>query len=78
MENKQIHVVHGKSLKVRSKYYLGTVRKKFPQNDYSKTKFIAVRKPITFTCPIHGEVVQRADFHRKYGCKLCLFEAKRR
>ncbi|MBR6517589.1 MAG: DUF723 domain-containing protein [Bacilli bacterium] len=46
--------------------------------DYSNTKYIGMLKPITYICPIHGEITQRAQDHlRGYGCSKCAnFDSK--
>ena len=46
---------------------------KFPDFDYSKSKYLGAFEPITFDCPIHGEQKRRAsDFLKgNYGCSAC-------
>lgn len=45
--------------------------------DYSKSLYVASKKPITITCPAHGEFQQLAANHmRKSGCPKCAEEQK--
>jgi hypothetical protein len=43
------------------------------QYDYSKTIYQALRTPITITCKIHGDFIQKPinHLHHKYGCNEC-------
>lgn len=45
----------------------------FHKNKYSYTKTIFTRliDTITITCPIHGDFLQTAKLHTKYGCSKC-------
>lgn len=39
--------------------------------NYTKTKLINLKHKVTITCPDHGDFLQRAESHYKYGCKKC-------
>ena len=40
--------------------------------DYSKTVYVGIHKPITVTCPAHGDFSQLANTHaRGGGCLNC-------
>ena len=40
--------------------------------DYSKTKYIGINRPLTITCPKHGDFIQKASIHLSgCGCKKC-------
>lgn len=46
--------------------------------DYSKTKFITTKKPITITCPTHGEISMTAMIHiLGHVPRCCASEAKK-
>ena len=45
--------------------------------DYSLVNYINNKTKIKIICPIHGVFEQRADSHKKYGCKKCSYEQKK-
>ena len=46
--------------------------------DYSKTIYITSRKPVTITCPIHGDFTHKASSHLYgNGCKHCADDKRR-
>jgi very-short-patch-repair endonuclease/phage FluMu protein Com len=65
----------GNKTRHNEEYYITKAKKVHGDKfDYSKLNYIALNKPVTITCPIHGEFTQRADGHLKYGCEKCSVE----
>ena len=61
----------------KDKFY-EVVKQKYPQYDYSKSKFTRLKDPITVICPKHGEFTKRFAFelyNGRSGCPLCGKEA---
>lgn len=54
--------------------WVSMAKEKYPQNDYSITKYVKQRVNIFFICPIHGVIEQRPDLHLKNGCYKCAKE----
>lgn len=42
--------------------------------DYTNTIYTNGQSEIVYTCPIHGEIKQRATNHLKYGCPQCTYD----
>ena len=46
--------------------------------DYNKTEYITSRKPLTITCPVHGDFTHKASSHLYgNGCKHCADDKRR-
>lgn len=45
--------------------------------DYTNTSYINSCSYITYRCPIHGTIKQRASNHLKYGCPKCSYDKLR-
>ena len=56
--------------------FFQTVQNKFPNIDFSQTKYQGSDRPISFVCPTHGSQSRRAaDFIKShYGCPACGME----
>lgn len=39
--------------------------------DYSKTNYVKAFDKVTITCPLHGDFIQEAKEHYRYGCAKC-------
>lgn len=62
-----------------SKAYFEKANKKHNfKYDYSNSVYRGIQSMITYKCPLHGEVTQRADGHLLYtGCLQCMAESRR-
>ena len=60
--------------KLTQEEFIQKAKEKFPNLDYTKTVYISRNKPITITCPIHGDqsYITAGNFlASKYGCPKC-------
>ena len=59
---------------ITTSQFITRAKEKFPQLDFSNTKYIGSKSPIKVRCSKHGEVsIPTADFflRSKYGCGQC-------
>lgn len=58
---------------ISEQVFIERVKNTHPEYDYSNTHYTKMENPITYICPIHGEVTQIAadHYHSKAGCPKC-------
>jgi hypothetical protein len=67
-----------KRINYNEKSYVLALKKKFPNLDFKKTKFINMKQNVVATCPLHGDFKINAFYflhNTNYGCNKCGREA---
>ena len=66
-------------IKYNQEMFIKECLSKFPNINYSKTKYSKMTNKCIFSCSEHGEFEQRAETHlkSKFGCPKCAKEIKR-
>lgn len=62
-----------KCSKLSQREWISKAQNKFPNLDFSNTKYLGKMQNVTVKCPIHGDFTTKANtlMNSKYGCKYC-------